>query len=463
MLLQTSSTTKTNAPETGAFRVNDTPLSSSPAPQKARVAPDEESSVSVSEVEAAIQQWHFAQAKRSQRERAHQSWLAVRLFLILCASLATPLLLLLTSNPYLIAGIIAGMALLIVAVGARYAPPTASRGAETIAEMEDIRAIGPLLEILSGAFWQEQEAICSALTHLLPHLQAEKAGLLPPSQWQALVGCVTKQMSERHPEFVTACLEALERVGDENAFPCLALLVVQDAPTQAMQAVRARAKQCLRHLTARLDFGTVQDIPAWIAKLPRADDYTSEHSKVLSDRAWDEYLIATFALTRLLPQLTPTDAGLLNREARSRLGESVSAPRYALTHGDGKHIPGGVVMTRLGSDYDLARLAAFEQIGAGSDIPYAQYCLNAHTPAEDLPLMRARTKTALAILEARREKEEVGQTLLRGASAPPTPSGELLRPAQADAAHTVPGELLRPVTAEQVHSDPKELRNPEEK
>ena len=447
MQIQTSSTTETeiNGPKPFTVGVNGASLSGSPARQQATVAPDGESHVSALEVEAAIQQWHFAQTKHSQRARAHQSWKAVRLFLILFASLSATPLLLLTSNPYLIAAGVAGVALFIVAGGVGYTPPTDSQGVEAIAEMEDIRALGPLLEILNGASWQEQEAVCSALTRLLPRLQGEEAQRLTPSQWQALHSCVTNRMSEWHPDFVTACVETLERVGSANALPCLTLLVVQDAPTQPMQAVRARAKQCLRAMTARLDFGTVQDIPAWIARLPRAGDYTSESSKVLSDIAWDEYLIATFALTRLLPLLTPADAGLLNRKARARLGESVSAPRYALTHGYTKNTSGGMVIARLGSDFDLARLAAFEQIGNGSDIPYAQYCLNAGTPVEDLPLMRVRTKAVIAILEARRAKEEVGQTLLRGASAPPMPSGELLRPAQADVAPTAPDELLRPV------------------
>lgn len=240
---------------------------------------------------------------------------------------------------------------------------------------------------------------------------------------------------------MTACLEALERVGNENALPCLTLLVVQDAPTQAMQTVRARAKQSLRAITARLDFGTVQDIPAWIGKLPRANDYTSEKPRFLSDNAWDEYLLATFALTRLLPLLTPADARLLDKEARSRLGASIAAPRYALTHGYTKFDSSGLVVSRLGPDYDLARMAAFEQIGTGSDIPYINY---ASASAEHLPMMRARAKTVLAILEARREKERAGEMLLRGSSAPPTPSRDLLRPAQASSASTTPEELLRP-------------------
>ena len=444
MQLQNTPTTETDAPQFLPSGASDTPMTGSSMQTGEIRAPAETKSVSDSTVEAAIEQWHSAQAERFRRELAHQSWIGFRSFLIVVGSILTMLLLLPFPKFYVFSGGMIVMSLCIVVGGARYAPPT-SQSVEAIAEMEDVRAAGPLLEILDTASPSKQEraVICSALIRLLPCLAPGGATLLTSRHWQALHGCIISDMAERHPDFVTACLEVIEGLGSEKSLPSLTLLVVHDAPTPNMQAVRARAKQCLRSLVARLDFGTVSDIPNWIAKLPYSYK-EDENNKRIAPEMCEEYMIAAYALTRLLPQLTPADAPLLNKEARRRLGESVFVLKHALTQGGHKFIPGGFITSRLGSDYDLARLAAFEQIGTGSDLPFAQSCLNSMIPSEDLPRVRARVKAVVAVLEARRVKEEAGETLLRGASAPPIPSDELLRPAQAGGASTAPGELLRP-------------------
>lgn len=311
-----------------------------------------------------------------------------------------------------------------------------------LAEVEDVNAAGPLLEIWKAAAptGPVRPALGRALQCLLPRLRREDGANLTPAQRRILYNNISHANALYHPDMTLtlACLEAIEQVGDIHALPPLARLIVHDAPTQPEQRIRERAQQCLTHLTQNLDFGTAANIPGWIAKLPYG---SSTANMPTLPAGTDEALIALFALIRLLPQLQPSDAGLLKAGEREYLAEAWRWMLFALYPS-----PGGSVsmqQSRLGSAFSFAVLAALEQIGTGRDLGLSHWLL-CDVPAEELPQLRLQARRVNAILERRRDKEQVGQTLLRGASAPSAAPGELLRPAAAEHDRSDPKELLRP-------------------
>lgn len=262
--------------------------------------------------------------------------------------------------------------------------------------------------------------------------------ILSARQREILYSSVNRTLVASHPDFVLVCLDVIEQIGDHSALPALARFVVHDAPSKQEQNVRERARHCLTNLTQRLDFGTVANIPDWIAKLPHTSASTG--SPALAAGA-DDALIAHFALIQLLPQLQPSNSALLKHSQREYLAESWLWMLYALSNG--APAANSMQQSRLGSAFSFAVLDALEQTGTGQDLSLSHYLLR-DVPVDDLPPLREKARHVNAILEQRRDREQVGQTLLRGASAPPA----------------APGELLRPATAEPVSSDPKELLRP---
>ena len=307
-----------------------------------------------------------------------------------------------------------------------------------LAEVEDINAAGPLLEVWKDAAstGPVRPALGRALQRLLPRLRRADGANLTPAQRRILYGNVSHTRSLYHPELTLACLDAIEQVGDMDALPPLARLIVHDAPTQPEQRVRERAQQCLAHLTGHLDFGTTASIPGWIAKLPYGSSSAKTHTLPAGS---DEVVIALFALIQLLPQLQASDAGLLKPIERQYLAESWGWMQYALFGTLGMNAQ----RSRLGSEFSFAVLYALEQIGTGRDLGLSHWLLR-DVPVEDLPQLRATARRVNAILEQRRDKEQVGQTLLRGSIAPSAAPGELLRPAMGEQAPSNPKELLRP-------------------
>ena len=313
---------------------------------------------------------------------------------------------------------------------------------EALATVEDVSATGPLLEAWQAAATngQGREEFGNVLLRLLPRLRLEDGTKLTLPQRRILHDNIGHNKALYHPDMALACLTAIEQIGDTHALPHLARLVAHDAPSQKEQRIRERARHCLTHLTHTLDFGTTADIPGWIAKLPYGP--IGRNQPTLPSGA-DEALIALFALLRLLPQIQSSDTDLLKASQRECLAESWVWMIYALYPVSGAS--GSMQQSRLGSDFPSAVLGALEQIGTGRDLGLSRWLLR-DVPMDELPQLREKARHVDAILKQRRDKEQAGHTLLRGASAPTA----------------APGELLRPASAAQTHSDPKELLRPQE-
>ncbi len=298
--------------------------------------------------------------------------------------------------------------------------PGQTRLLNALAEVQDTQAAGPLLEAWQTASWgQGREELGKILTGLLPRLRRENV-VLSARQREILYSSVNRTLAATHTDFVLVCLDAIERIGDQAVLPTLARFVVHDAPSKQEQNVRERARQCLTRLTQQLDFGTTGDIPGWVAKLPHTS--VSTGSPVLPAGA-DDALIAHFALIQLLPQLQPSDSALLKHSQREYLAEAWRWMLYALS--PGAPAANLIQQSRLGSAFSFAVLDALEQIGTGQDLSLSYYLLR-DVPVDDLPPLREKARHVNAILEQRRDREQIGQTLLRGASAPPAAPGELL-------------------------------------
>ena len=345
--------------------------------------------------------------------------------------------------------ILIGILLLTIAVRlARGLTPTQTNIIAMLEKVEDTRAAGPLMETLDSATTKPARmALMNVLAGLLPRFTEADRHLLTPRQTGLLYEALNNPLQTPHPNpaFVVAALKAVASVGDLSALPLLARIIVKDAPTKGEQTARDQARQSLRQLMRTLDFGTVENIPAWVAQLPLYSETSG--ARLPSGGGWEQSLIATFALTRLLPQLRPEQTGLLSRADRSRVASATLMPYYMLVAGGNEGNFNDIQPSRLGADFKLAVIEALRNVGTGEDAEYIQHWAFAPAPSEADRHARDVAREILPILEARREKEQAGRTLLRGASAPPAAPDQLLRPATGvgiDAANARTGELLRP-------------------
>ena len=339
--------------------------------------------------------------------------------------------------------LIAWLIFWLVAAGAQFnkaagCTPKQKQILDQLAEVEDVNAAGPILEAwqASALNGRGRAEFKKVLLRLLPQLRSEDGANLTPAQRRILYENLSHTRLLYHPEITLACLDAIEQIGDRDALPPLARLIVHDAPTQTEQRVRERAQQCLTHLTQTLDFGTTAGIPGWIAKLPYGSSTANTPTLPAGS---DEALIALFALIQLLPQMQPSDAGLLKASEREYMVESWRWMMFALFG----TLAVNAQQSRLGSAFSFAALAALEQIGTGRELGLSHWLLR-DVPNEDLPQLRATARRVNAILEQRRDKEQISYTLLRGSTAPVAAPAELLRPAMGEQGHSDPKELLRP-------------------
>jgi hypothetical protein len=136
--------------------------------------------------------------------------------------------------------------------------------------------------------------------------------------------------------------------------------------------------------------------------------------------------MASYLLTRLLPRLQASDAGLLNANQRACLYRSLTT-------------------VTNNPDYLIAALKALEQIGDGEALPAVERLAEGRQRTAGAERVQAAARECLPYLRLRADKARASQTLLRASSASDTPPKLLLRPAQSrDDAE--PEHLLRPGT-----------------
>ncbi len=243
-----------------------------------------------------------------------------------------------------------------------------------------------------------------------------------------------------------ACLQALPTLGDQRALPVLARMIVRGAPTAAEESLCNEAHITLKSMLERIPFGQVEDIPRWISHLPA---FSIETGRRPPGGDTDDCLIAVFALTRLLPLLTPAHAALLNsemnRSARKRLRHASQSLAYFLMGSGSTEV---VDISRLGPDFSLAVLHAQDIFGDADDIPFVRSLANGAASTPDRPRIRERARQVLAILKERQSQAQISSTLLRGSSVPPIPANQLLRPATGYTGTEPINQLLRPHNAQ---------------
>jgi hypothetical protein len=143
-------------------------------------------------------------------------------------------------------GAFAGLA---VAIGAGFAPTKLQREtAQALAELDDLRAIGPL----TGALDRQDKATIGdarkALIRLLPRLKEKDFDLLDAQQRTTLNKYVMSSSSDLSAAVVTA----LRHVGDSRAISNLQKLAHGKGPSKKNVELRDKAQQCILAIQARI-------------------------------------------------------------------------------------------------------------------------------------------------------------------------------------------------------------------
>lgn len=119
--------------------------------------------------------------------------------------------------------------------------------AQQLADVDDLRAVGPLADALATGDKDMRAVAEEPLMRLLPRLQASDSALLNVTQREALVNALWKAK----PEFALVVLKALEQIGDEKALPMVERLARGDKDIDAR--VTEAAKECLPALRMRAE------------------------------------------------------------------------------------------------------------------------------------------------------------------------------------------------------------------
>lgn len=140
--------------------------------------------------------------------------------------------------------------------------PAASRrqrnATALLAFVEDIRAVGPLIDGLTVASGTARQSIINALMRTLPKLRSTEAGILEPRHLKYFYSTLRvhdnwEPGGERSVDIMLAVLAAVETVGDEKAIPVLRELTrIGDwgRERKLVSQAAARSLDALRH---RLD------------------------------------------------------------------------------------------------------------------------------------------------------------------------------------------------------------------
>ena len=121
------------------------------------------------------------------------------------------------------------------------------KAARCMASIEDVHAIGPLASLLEHEEPVRSAAI-EALTRLLPRLQENDEFHLNTRQRACLYRALKRTSAEKEMPFLLTILDALKRIGDEEALPYVRQLAEAEAVTQNQRCIRQAAQECLSFL-----------------------------------------------------------------------------------------------------------------------------------------------------------------------------------------------------------------------
>ncbi len=132
--------------------------------------------------------------------------------------------------------------------------------ASVLANQDDVRSVGALIDSLSLEDGRMHEIAIDGLIRLLPRLKASDATLLTAVQRTRLchilslpaekplfsdIGYVFRRANEKDIELRVAILAALEQIGDRSALPIVVRLANGKAKTAGQRRIQEAAQACL--------------------------------------------------------------------------------------------------------------------------------------------------------------------------------------------------------------------------
>jgi hypothetical protein len=140
-----------------------------------------------------------------------------------------------------------GVVASVVILGIRRVTAVQMRAGSSLCKFDDIRAIGPLIEVLRVEDVRARNLARNALQALLPRLQASDAALLGDEHHQLL----HKELKIHDDRWSLAIIKSLEQVGDGRDVTVMERIVKGEAGYYRTNEVRLAATECLGFLSER--------------------------------------------------------------------------------------------------------------------------------------------------------------------------------------------------------------------
>lgn len=148
-----------------------------------------------------------------------------------------------------IGGMFGGLWMGLAGLAAYYAPTSLQKAAAAkVADSDDIRAVGPLVEALDKQDGATKKAAAKALTRLLPRLKYSD-DLLDRRQ----LGYLREGFRKGHRDFKLAVLRALPQIGDERFLSRVAALANGKGAARRDVELRDAAVMCHEALKERIE------------------------------------------------------------------------------------------------------------------------------------------------------------------------------------------------------------------
>jgi hypothetical protein len=134
-----------------------------------------------------------------------------------------------------------------VMVGVRRATAAQKNAGRSLSTIDDIRATGPLIEVLMVDDTAVRNLARSSLRILLPRLRASDIGLLNDQRHRLL----HKELRTKDSGWATLILRALEQVGDGRDVQMVVRIATDVFSARGSREVRQAAEDCLKFLFQR--------------------------------------------------------------------------------------------------------------------------------------------------------------------------------------------------------------------
>lgn len=183
------------------------------------------------------------QEAQNRRNRRRAFAIGVTLYLAIVIGAMISLTAATGKFPFIMISGISSMTAVVATVNA--ASKKQTEATKRLAQFDDVRAVGPLVDALGFQDKDTRNVAGEALVRLLPRLQASDASLLNVEQRRLL----TRALDGKNQPLSLAILKALEQVGDEQSLPTVERLAKGLGPSALQQA----ARNCLPTLTMRVE------------------------------------------------------------------------------------------------------------------------------------------------------------------------------------------------------------------